>query len=95
MATARAQGPAWSLRRHLPTICLVGVLAFLWGNLTVITSPEEQAVAESRIRELNEQLRAIESAIDLDAWKRLFHEKLALEQELRSVGIGKGTPFGL
>jgi hypothetical protein len=45
----------------------------------VITSPEEHA-AESRIREINGELRAIESAIDLEAWKKLFHEKLSVEQ---------------
>jgi len=44
-------------------------------------SPQERSAIEPRLSEIHAELRALEAKIDLEAWKKLFNEKIRLERQ--------------
>jgi hypothetical protein len=53
--------------------------------------PQERSAseAEARLNEIHAELRALEAKIDLEAWKKLFNEKIRLERQLSGGKIEK------
>ena len=48
-------------------------------------TPQERAAVKARLSEIHAELRAIESKIDLEAWKKLFNEKIQLDRRLQGA----------
>ena len=46
---------------------------------------QERAAVKARLSEIHAELRVIESKIDLDAWKKLFNEKIRLDRRLQGA----------
>jgi hypothetical protein len=51
-------------------------------------TPSERAEITARLREVHAELAALEAKVDIEAWKKLFHEKQRLERRLESDDAG-------